>query len=165
MNASEWRQVHLDMLDGVEELLCRSAPASARRQLAELRSGILQVGSNADRRLTERQLSQCLQDKPYFRSAWQGFVAKTFLEGLQATADLAEQLGTGKTFVRRARAAVATGLKKIRGKHSAKGRARRPPPGPRPASEGTGAVHPTIPAPGACEPSSRPCRPPRRQKA
>ena len=69
MNAREWKHGLLDLIDGVEQHVCASAPKSATTRLRQFRVLLPRARTPAARRLYERKLETFLQSAPYLRRA------------------------------------------------------------------------------------------------
>src|SRR5205814_7532862 len=69
MNAREWTNCITDLIDGVEQHLCTSAPKGAHAQLREFRRRVSGVRTAQVRQRYERTLERFLQSAPYLRGA------------------------------------------------------------------------------------------------
>ena len=91
MNAREWLKMIIDLIDGVEQHLCASAPKKAKEQLREFRKQSREARTAKAHALYERKLNRFLESAPYLRSAGRRYITPKVVDALtRATKALKE---------------------------------------------------------------------------
>ena len=75
MTNVEWKENMDELLDGVEDELCRSAPKKAHSILQEFRQRVARVKFRRERRAIERELEAVMKSAAYFRAAGRRHIA------------------------------------------------------------------------------------------